>query len=93
MGRFRAIPALVMVACSNPLEETKEELSLLVGSWEAFDRKLAERDNAQDRDILLLALAVEYPRHAQRLCKRTTGEVAREKCRQVIGRPHLGSAK
>ena len=93
MGRLRALPALALFACGNPMEQDKEALSALIGSWEEFDGILADNKNAEERDILLLSLAVEHPRHAKMLCKRTTGDIAREKCRQVLGRPHLGAAK
>ena len=93
MGRLRALPAIALIACGNPMEKEREALSSMLGSWKEFDARLMGMESSEEKDILLLSLAVENPRHAQKLCQRTAGEVAREKCRQVIGRPHLGAAK
>jgi len=46
---------------------------------------------ADSRDLLLLRLAVAEPARAGWLCTRVQGAGAQEKCRQVLGRPHLST--
>lgn len=41
------------------------------------------------RDMARLRLATDFPRRAGELCRETTTPLAREKCTQVLGRPHL----
>ena len=93
MGRLHPLPALVLLACADPLEKERQELTPLIGNWKSFDTRLLQSPGPDEKDIVLLSLAVENPRHAPELCKRTEGKGAKEKCRQVIGRPHLGTAR
>jgi hypothetical protein len=95
MGRLHPLPALAiaLLACADPLEKEHRELEALIGNWKSFDARLRLVQGKDERDIVLLSLAVENPRHAPDLCKRTEGKGAKEKCRQVIGRPHLGTAR
>ena len=58
----------------------------------ALDAALAQVDEPESRDLLLLRLALSEPRRAPRLCARVRTPGAVEKCQQVLGRPHLGSA-
>lgn len=59
----------------------------------ALAEALAAIDDAQSRDLLLLRLAITAPAQGPFLCTRVSTDGAREKCRQVIGRPHLGTSR
>ena len=61
----------------------------LVGDTKALDAALADIAEPESRDLLLLRLAIAEPQKAGRLCERVTTPGADEKCRQVLGRPHL----
>lgn len=43
----------------------------------------------ETQDLLLLTLAIRNPHQAKIFCSKTTSLAATEKCKQVIGRPHL----
>ncbi|NOY27061.1 MAG: hypothetical protein GXP62_14420 [Oligoflexia bacterium] len=57
-----------------------------------LDQALADIDSVESRDLLLLRLAVADPPRASRLCAQVTTTGARQKCRQVVGRPHLSTS-
>ncbi len=57
----------------------------------ALDAAIDSVPEADSRDLLLLRLAVAEPTRASRLCERVVGAGAVEKCRQVLGRPHLST--
>jgi hypothetical protein len=59
------------------------------GDAAAFDRALAELEDAASRDLVRLRLAVADPSRADVLCEQAETEGARAKCQQVLGRPHL----
>lgn len=61
----------------------------LVGDTKALDAALAQIPEVESRDLLLLRLAIAEPRKAKKLCERVTTPGAEERCRQVLGRPHL----
>ncbi len=63
----------------------------LVGDKKALDAALEQIPEAESRDLLLLRLAIAEPRKAARLCEKVTTPGADERCRQVLGRPHLQS--
>jgi hypothetical protein len=68
----------------------------LLGDPAALDAALSEvRASAspQSHDLLLLRLAIDAPERAHALCTRVSTEGAAEKCRQVLGRPHLGTTR
>ena len=77
-----------LIGCQTTSENT-ERWTPLLGDWEQFDEQLQTIDDPVSRDLLLLQLAVQKPRHSTELCKRVQTSGAEEKCRQVIGRPHL----
>ena len=55
----------------------------------------AEIDTLSDpvqRDLLRLRVATTEPARAGQLCAEVTTDFAREKCQQVLGRPHLQGA-
>ena len=79
---------LLLVSCKN--EPDIEAYRALLGSWKRFDQQLQNDDLEQTTaDLLLLDLAVQEPQFAAKLCQKVKSEQAREKCKQVIGRPHL----
>jgi hypothetical protein len=68
----------------------------LVGDTTKLSAALAEvRASAspQSHDLLLLRLAIDAPAQAGALCQQVQTEGAREKCQQVLGRPHLGTTR
>ena len=79
---------LFIISCTK--EPEIEKYRSLLGDWKSFDLELDEAalDSATS-DLLLLDLAVQEPKFAFTLCKKVQTEQAKEKCRQVIGRPHL----
>lgn len=98
---------LVVLGCGEPEPTRFEECARLdplprEDCRLGFARQLLDRpdelqaalDSLPDdssRDLLLLRLAVAEPTRASGLCGRTRSEPAREKCRQVLGRPHLST--
>ena len=72
---------------SQPLKP--EEWKILLGNWKKFDEKFDSIKDPINKDLLLLKLAVQEPNFSGELCKRVQTAGAKEKCRQVIGRPHL----
>lgn len=63
----------------------------LVDDPPALAAALATLPSAAARDLLLLRLAVHRPTRAGPICALVETPGAREKCQQVLGRPHLGS--
>lgn len=61
------------------------------GQQGAFDAALRELEDPVSRDLVRLRLAVANPADAGRLCHQVETRGAQEKCRQVLGRPHLGA--
>ncbi|HCH64590.1 MAG: hypothetical protein CL927_05205 [Deltaproteobacteria bacterium] len=60
---------------------------------QVLDAGLAEIKDVTSRDLVLLRLAITAPKHAAALCGRVRTAGADEKCRQVLGRPHLGTER
>ena len=61
-------------------------------SEEAFEAELAAIASPESRDLVRLRLAIRDPLVAARLCDKVETDAAKEKCRQVLGRPHLQHA-
>ena len=59
----------------------------------ALDSGLQEIGDPTSRDLVLLRLAIAAPKLAGQLCTRVQTDGAAEKCRQVLGRPHLGTER
>lgn len=57
----------------------------------ALEAALTSIDDPRSRDLLLLRLAIASPASAGYLCTKVQTDGARERCQQVLGRPHLGS--
>ena len=71
-------------------------VSPLVGDKKALAAALSEVEataGAQSHDLLVLRLAIAEPSRAGALCAEAKTEGAQEKCRQVLGRPHLGTTR
>ena len=56
-----------------------------------LDAALTSIDDPRSRDLLLLRLAIASPASAGYLCTKVQTDGARERCQQVLGRPHLGT--
>ena len=59
----------------------------------ALKKTLAAIDDPLSRDLLLLRLAIAAPTEGARLCMQVSTEGAKQKCQQVLGRPHLGTTR
>jgi hypothetical protein len=57
----------------------------------ALHKALREVSDDTSRDLLLLRLAVNHPDQASLLCRQVTTPPAQQKCKQVLGRPHLST--
>ena len=57
----------------------------------ALDLALAQIPDPVARDLLLVRLAFDTPSDSARYCSRTTTTVGKQRCQQIIGRPHLRS--
>lgn len=68
---------------ATPLPTKTADLEALADSIEDLD----------ERDTLLVELAVRNPEAGARLCALTRTEHGDRQCRQVVGRPHLGHHK
>ena len=94
-----------LVACTNSaqpeesltetvdLQAIEKRLLMKIGNWNEFDRLLEDLTEPQDRDIVLLSIAVDKSGYASELCKRVQTKNAKKKCRQVLERPHLSSTR
>jgi hypothetical protein len=60
---------------------------------EALASELQTLDDAEDQDMILYRLAFNHPTEAPRLCKQVKTRAFTEKCKQVMGRPHLGTSR
>ena len=58
----------------------------------AFRSALDGIPTPESRDLVRLRLAIRDPAGAQVLCREVETPPAQEKCRQVLGRPHLTTA-
>ena len=47
----------------------------------------------EERDLLIIELAVADPQKGSRLCPRVKTPLGERQCQQVLGRPHLGAPK
>lgn len=82
----------------NQQERENCRLEMLIpifegGNAEAFAKGLAQLKDPNARDLVRLRLAVQQPDRAGHLCGQVETQGAREKCRQVLGRPHLSAPR
>ena len=68
---------------ASPLPKSNTELEALVDGIAS----------PEERDALLVELAVQHPEAGTRLCALTRTDHGERQCRQVVGRPHLGHHK
>lgn len=80
---------LFFIACIANEPPTPESLIDLLESPKEFNLELAKVKDPAHRDLLLLQVIVRQPKHSQYLCHKLQTKNAKEKCRQIIGRPHL----
>lgn len=59
------------------------------GDLQGFEAALGTLEDPLARDLVRLRLAIDDPSRADRLCGRVETGAGREKCQQVLGRPHL----
>ena len=83
---------IVFLACNEPHVYDEEEL-LRLSKEDSYRQQFLEQLPQENRDILLLKLAVQNPSLAPKFCSEVLGRGAKEKCKQVIGRPHLQLTK
>ncbi len=87
MGSLRSFPTLILLcACTRDIEPRLEKS---LGNWDEFDNLLKLEKDVIKRDLILLKFAVQRPEMSQQLCRKVQSSGAIEKCKQVIGRPHL----
>ncbi len=65
----------------------------LSGDDQALSAALESIDDPQSRDLLRYRLAVSDPVQHSRQCEAVQAAALQEKCRQVVGRPHLSSTR
>lgn len=80
------------MACTSQPEWDDKTLEQLAAQPTLLKTTLAAQP-VETRDLLLLTLAIRNPASAGQFCKQVDTEPAKEKCQQVIGRPHLQLSK
>ena len=80
------------MACSNEPQWDDGTLDRLATQPDLVKMTLAG-EPVGTQDLLLLTLAIRNPSSAGQFCKQVHTDAARDKCRQVIGRPHLQLSK
>ena len=80
------------MACSNEPKWDDDTLDRLATQPDLLKMTLAA-EPVGTQDLLLLTLAIRNPSSAGQFCKRVHTDAAKDKCRQVIGRPHLQLSK
>jgi hypothetical protein len=91
-------PASLEDCAGVPEPAAREEchytfIAPLLSDPPSLDAALASIEDPASRDLLLLRLAIADPKRAAALCKRVASDGAKERCRQVLGRPHLQSTR
>lgn len=79
---------LLGMACDTTPTWSDETLNKLAQDSDLLNETLVDSP-LETQDLLLLTLAIRNPSEANRFCKKIQTANAKEKCRQVIGRPHL----
>jgi hypothetical protein len=59
----------------------------------AFEAALAQIAEPYSRDLIRFRLGVQDPQKYSRLCREVEDAALHEKCRQIVGRPHLSSTR
>lgn len=76
------------MACQSHQQWDDDTLKRLATEPELLKETLSQ-EPLETGDLLLLTLAIRNPSAAGQFCKQVRSEPAKEKCQQVIGRPHL----
>ncbi len=66
---------------------------LLVEDRDELSEVIASMPDEGERDLLRLRLAITQPKLARRFCQDVETNGAQERCRQVLGRPHLQTSR
>ena len=80
---------LFFIACTSGEAPTPDTLIPLLRDPDAFHSELTKVQDPEYQDLLMLQVAIREPKYAEYLCKKVKTKNAKEKCRQIIGRPHL----
>jgi hypothetical protein len=90
------LPATLAGCAEMDVAAERENCRLLLltplfeqGNQLDFEIGLASLEDPLSRDLVRLRLAVLFPARAGTLCERVETPGAEQKCRQVLGRPHL----
>ena len=86
------ISTLLLIACANQSKWDDQTLERMVVEPIFLEETLATHP-VDTQDLLLLTLAIRNPSAAGQFCKQVRSDMAKEKCQQVIGRPHLQLSK
>ena len=77
MGTIYTFSTIILLAsCTttspkeNDIGQYEEQLRNELGQWKTFDMTLSKINAPQQRDLLLLTLAVEKPKYGPELCQR-----------------------
>ena len=82
---------LFLLACFQETKPTAQTLLPMLNNPKALEVELQKLSSPVEKDLVLLQLAVRQPKYARMLCKKIQTDNAKEKCQQIIGRPHLGA--
>lgn len=66
-----------------------EEAAKVVADPAAFAVALQTIEDPTARDLLLVRLAFDTPSSSTALCAKVTTPIGKQRCQQIIGRPHL----
>lgn len=69
-----------------------DKIAPLAGDPVSVEAALTQVEPAESRDLIRLRLSIAHPTRASAWCRTVETTGAQEKCRQVLGRPHLGTA-
>lgn len=74
----------------NAREDCRFEVARgLVSDPPALDVALGSIEDATARDLVRVRLAFEVPTASSALCAKVVTPVGKQRCQQIIGRPHL----
>ena len=76
------------MACQNHPQWDDATLKRLAKE-PTFLKETLSKEPLENRDLLLLTLAIRNPSEAGKFCKQVRSKAGKEKGQQVIGRPHL----
>ena len=80
--------SLLWIACQHSQQWDDATLQHLAKDPNLLKDTLSQ-EPLESQDLLLLTLAIRNPTNAGQFCKQVRTKSAKEKCQQVIGRPHL----